>query len=104
MAAAVTEDAGEAKGPQPVERGERPSRKPTPSEPATALTPRFFLAKPGANGNAPLLDRELANEAEAMIESLKSGLNYYSVLEYRVVSDCSGKQPIVKKEAVRRGT
>jgi hypothetical protein len=38
-----------------------------------------------------------------MIESLKSGLNYYSVVEYRAVSDCSGKQPVVKKEAVRRG-
>ncbi len=85
-------------------RAERSSRKPAAGEVTTALTPRFFLAKPGAIGSAPSLDRELANEAEAMIESLKSGLNYYSVVEYRAVSDCSGKQPIVKKEPVRRGT
>lgn len=103
MAAVVTEDDG-GRGPQPLARAERSNRKPAASVPTTALTPRFFLAKPGANGNAPSLDRELANEAEAMIESLKSGLNYYSVLEYRVVSDCSGKQPIVKKERVRKGT
>ena len=103
MATAVTEDIAEGRGPQPVARGERSNRKPAAIEPTTALTPRFFLAKPGANGNAPSPDRELANEAEAMIESLKSGLNYYSVLEYRVISDCSGKQPIVKKEAVRKG-
>jgi hypothetical protein len=104
MAAAVTEDVGEGRGPQPVARAERSNRKPAASEPTTALTPRFFLAKSGANGNAPSLDRELANEAEAMIESLKSGLNYYSVFEYRAVSDCSGKHPIVKKEPVRRST
>ena len=103
MAAAVTEDAGKDRGPQPAGRAEQSSRKPAASEPATVLTPRFFLAKSGANGNVPSFDKELANEAEAMIESLKSGLNYYSVLEYRVVSDCSGKQPVVKKEPVRRG-
>ena len=61
-----------------------------------------FLPRLGANGSAPSLDRELANEAEAMIESLKSGLTYYSVVEYRAVPDCSGKQPIVKRETVRR--
>lgn len=103
MAVAVTEDVG-GRGLQALPRADRSNRKPAASEPTTALTPRFFLAKPGANDNAPTLDRELANEAEAMIESLKSGLNYYSVIEYRVVSDCSGKQPIVKKEAVRKGT
>jgi hypothetical protein len=101
MAAGVTEDVGEGRGPQPAARADRSGRKPAGSEPTTAPTPRFFLAKPGANGNAPFFDRELANEAEAMIESLKSGLNYYSVIEYRAVSDCSGKQPVVKKEAVR---
>ena len=101
MAVGVAEEPTEGKGPQPVGRPERSNRKPASTE-AGAPTPRFFLAKPGTNGSAPTFDRELANEAEAMIESLKSGLNYYSVVEYRAVSDCSGKQPVVKKEAVRR--
>jgi len=101
MAAVVAEEAPEGKGPQPVRRAESPSRKSVSAEAAGPM-PRFFLAKPGANGSAPSCDRELANEAEAMIESLKSGLNYYSVVEYRAISDCSGKQPLVKREAVRR--
>ena len=102
MAVGVAEEATEGKGPQPVGRPERSNRKPASTEPAAAPVPRFFLAKPGANGSEPSLDRELANEAEAMIESLKTGLNYYSIIEYRAVSDCSGKQPVVKKEVVRR--
>lgn len=103
MAVVVAEEVPEGKGPQPVRRAESPSRKPVSAQPAGPM-PRFFLAKPGANGSAPACDRELANEAEAMIESLKSGLNYYSVVEYRAISDCSGKQPLVKREAVRRST
>jgi len=101
MAAVVTEEVTDGKAPQPVRRAESSSRKPLSAEPPAPM-PRFFLAKPGANGSTPSCDRELANEAEAMIESLKSGLNYYSVVEYRAISDCSGKQVVVKKEAVRR--
>jgi hypothetical protein len=103
MGAVVAEDAPEGKGPQPVRRAESSGRQPVSAEP-TGPMPRFFLAKPGANGSTPSCDRELANEAEAMIESLKSGLNYYSVVEYRVISDCSGRQPVVKKEAVRKSS
>jgi len=103
MAASIPEEATEAKGPQPVRRPESPNRKPVSPEPA-APVPRFFLAKSAANGIMPSFDRELANEAEAMIESLKSGLNYFSVVEYRAISDCSGKQPVVKKEPVRRAS
>jgi hypothetical protein len=102
MTASFAEQISEAKATQPAVRTERSSRKPAANDSPPAVTPRFFLAKTGANGSAPSLDRELANEAEAMIESLKSGLTYYSVVEYRAVPDCSGKQPIVKKETVRR--
>ena len=103
MAASIPEEVTEPKGPQPVRRAESSNRRPASSEPGTPV-PRFFLAKPSANGAMPSFDRELANEAEAMIESLKSGLNYYSVIEYRAITDCSGKQPIVKKESVRRAS
>ena len=102
MTTSVTEQVSEGKATQQAVRTERSSRKPAASDSPPAVTARFFLAKGGANGSAPSFDRELANEAEAMIESLKSGLTYYSVVEYRAVPDCSGKQPIVKRETVRR--
>src|SRR5690349_13968181 len=102
MTASVAEQISEAKATQPAVRIERSSRKPPASDAPPVVAPRFFLAKTGANGRAPSFERELANEPEAMIESLKSGLTYYSVVEYRAVPDCSDKQPIVKKEAVRR--
>ena len=63
---------------------------------------RFFLAKAGAIGNTPAFDRELATEGEAKVEALKSGLNYYSVVEWRATADFAGKNPQVRSEAVKR--
>jgi hypothetical protein len=63
---------------------------------------RFFLAKPGASGATPALERECATEAEAIAEAFKTGVSYYAVSEYRALVDCSGKQPVFKKEAVKK--
>jgi hypothetical protein len=60
------------------------------------------LAKPGASGGTPTLDRECATEAEAMAEAFKAGANYYAVTDYRTLVDCSGKQPQFKKEVVKQ--
>ena len=65
---------------------------------------RFFLAKPGASGATPALERECATEAEAIAEAFKTGVSYYAVSEYRALVDCSGKQPVFKKEAVKRNS
>ena len=91
--------AEEAKGPQPVTPSTR--RRPA-EEQATAGTARFFLAKAGAHGNTPAVDRELPTEGEAMIESLKTGLSYYSIVELRAIADFTGKNPQVRSEAVKR--
>ena len=63
---------------------------------------RFFLSK--ANGSSGLLDlgKELATEPEAIVESLKTGLSYFSVVEWRGIADFSGKKPQLKKAAVPR--
>ena len=100
MTANATEQTTEARGSQPIVRSERPNRKPGTSEAIPAVTARFFLAKAEVNGNGPALDREMATEAEAMLESLKTGRSYYSVVEWRAVADCAGKTPQVKKESV----
>ena len=100
MTASAAEQTTEGKGPQPVARPERTNRKPAPNEATSAITVRFFIAKGEVNGSGPALDREMATEAEAMLESLKTGRTYYSVVEWRAVADCAGKTPQVKKEAV----
>ncbi len=90
----------EEKGPQPVTRSTR--RRPAAEEPVPAGAARFFLAKAGVHGSAVALDRELPTEGEAMIESLKTGLSYYSIVEWRGTADFAGKNPQVKKEAVKK--
>jgi hypothetical protein len=90
----------EQKGPQPVTRSSR--RRPAAQQQVPAGITRFFLAKAGANGSTPALDRELATEGEAKIEALKSSLNYYSVVEWRAMADLAGKNPQVRSEAVKR--
>jgi hypothetical protein len=61
---------------------------------------RFFLAK--ADGRAPVLDREVANEKEALLESLKTGQSYFAVSEWKAIADLSKEVPQIRKEAVRR--
>jgi len=63
---------------------------------------RFFLAKAGVTGAAPALDREFQTEGEAMIEALKTGQSYFSIVEWRATADFAGKNPQVKKEAVKK--
>ena len=90
----------ESKGPQPVARS--PRRRATSDEQAPTGSVRFFLAKAGANGTIPSLDREIATEGEAKIESLKTGLSYYSLIEWRATADLAGKNPRVRSEPVKR--
>jgi hypothetical protein len=90
----------DSKGPQPVARS--PRRRSTLEEQARTGSVRFFLAKAGANGTVPSLDREIATEGEAKIESLKSGLNYYSLTEWHATADFTGKNPQVRSEPVKR--
>ena len=92
--------AEEVRTPQPAVRNTR--RRSAPQEQAPAGSIRFFLAKSGANGTVPSLDREIATEGEAKIESLKTGLNYYTVVEWRAMADLAGKNPQVRSEPVKR--
>ena len=73
-------------------------------DPATAepdgAKPRFFLASEGKNGHEPGLEHELQSEAEALVESLKTGRSFYVVYQYRATADCSGRAPQIRKEAV----
>lgn len=63
-------------------------------------TMRFFLGK--ADGKTPLLEREIASENEALLESLKAGTSYFAVSEWRAIADLSKDVPQIRKEAVKR--
>ncbi len=82
---------------------QRPARRrPETSAPQPEAAVRYFLASKDAQGGNPSLAREVANENEALIESLKTGMSFYTVSEYRAVPDLAGKAPTIRKEAVRK--
>lgn len=82
----------------PSPRGRRGGRR--RSQAAQSGGPlRFFLSKAGTNGT-PLLEEELQSEAEAMLESLKTGRSYFVVSEWKSSADLSKKLPQIRKECV----
>ena len=82
--------------PSRTRRGKRRSAQATaPSGGAL----RFFLNKSESNG-VPVLDREFANEPEAIIESLKTGKSYFVISEWKGLADLSKKMPLIRKEVV----
>lgn len=98
MTAGTAEQNNDGKTLQPPARAGGSTRKPAAGEAGPLAVARFFLAKTESNGSGPVLDREFATEAEALIESLKTGRSYYSVIEWRAIADCTGKAPQIKKE------
>ena len=61
---------------------------------------RYFLATANATSGILGLHREVASEGEALVESLRLGLTYYAVQEFRAVPDFAGRRPQLKREAV----
>ncbi|HJT68651.1 MAG TPA: hypothetical protein VJ731_00550 [Terriglobales bacterium] len=98
MTASVTEEVVEGKE-SPARSIPRGTRKTRQEQTNGAEGQRFFLAKHGGTGGVPELGRELSAEAEAMVESLKTGLSYFVVSEWRGVADFSGRKPHLSREA-----
>lgn len=80
----------------------RPARKPAEKSADGDPRLRYFLAGDERNGAAPSLGREVTSENEALIESIKTGMRFYVVSEYRAVADMTGKTPLIRKEAVKK--
>ena len=100
VAAGTIEMAGETKDSQ-TSRSPRGTRKIRAGQTSGADGQRFFLAKPGGNNGVPEFSREFPGEPEAMVESLKTGLSYFVVSEWRGIADFSGRKPQLEREAVR---
>ena len=99
MTVGTTEAIGDGKESQ-ASRSPRGTRKIRAGQPSATETQRFFLAKPGTNNSVPELSKEFTAEAEAMVESLKTGLSYFVVSEWRGIADFSGRKPQLGREAV----
>ncbi len=96
--AANPESIADAKGPQraPGMGRRRAGRQPEPNG-----NTRFFLgSRSSADTAAPILDKEFTTENEAMLESLRTGLTYFAVSEFRAAADLSGKIPQIRREGV----
>ena len=61
---------------------------------------RYFLGKAESNDSIPRLHKEVNTEGEALVESLRQGVTFYAVQEFRVVPDLAGKRPQLTKEPV----
>jgi hypothetical protein len=59
---------------------------------------RFFLAEPNASNGVLELGKEFTTEPEAIVESLKTGLSYFTLSEWRGTVDLSGKKPQLKRQ------
>jgi hypothetical protein len=101
VAGGIGETVIDGKDSQPV-RATRGGRKPRTGQGDGAEGLRFFLAKHGAADGIPNFDKEFTTEPEAIVESLKTGLSYYAVSEWRGVADFSGRKPQLRREAVTR--
>src|SRR5262245_21293761 len=82
-------------------KGTAARRKPA-RVPEVSPRPRYFLAKDSSSGSVPQFGKELANENEALIESVRSALTYFTVSEWKAVPDLSGRTPQIVKEPVVR--
>lgn len=100
MAAGATEAVGQGKDSE-AGRSSRGTRKVRAGQTGGAEIQRFFLAKTGGNNGLPEFSKEVPGEPEAMVESLKTGLSYFAVSEWRGVADFSGKKPQLGREPVR---
>jgi hypothetical protein len=101
VAAGATEAVGQGKGPEAGSL--RGTRKVRAGQTNGVEGQRFFLAKPGGNHGVPEFSKEVPGEPEAMVESLKTGLSYFVVSEWRGIADFSGKKPQLGRESVRSG-
>ncbi len=99
--AALDEPADSKNSPEPAPPRTRRGKRRTAQASTSRDAVRFFLSK-SENTNVPSLDREFANESEAVIESLKTGKSYFAVSEWKGLADLSKKMPLIRKEAVTR--
>jgi hypothetical protein len=91
--------ASKASPESPTGTRRRRGRKETAEAPAIE---RFFLAEMNGNSAIPALGREMSNEAEAIVEAFRAGVNFFAISEFRTRAETSSSRyPVIKKEALK---
>jgi hypothetical protein len=64
---------------------------------------RYFLPKAGSSSAKPELGQEMASEGEALIEALKSGQPFYTLVAWKAVPEVNGRSsPVIVKQVLAR--
>jgi hypothetical protein len=100
LAAAADPEASPKNTSEPGAPRARTGKRQSSPTASSGTAVRFFLSKLENNGT-PVLDREFPNEAEAILESLKTGKTYFVISEWRGSADVSKKMPLIRKDLVR---
>jgi len=69
----------------------------------TSANVRYFLPKSGTSSERPELGREMASEAEALVEAFKTGQTFFTLVAWKAVSEIENGAPRIVKEALKRG-
>ena len=64
---------------------------------------RYFLPQSGSTAEKPELGQEAASEGEALVEALKSGQVFYSVIAWRAVPEMNGTEAKIVKRPFSSG-
>ena len=88
----------------PLSAGEaRPAKKARPRRTTPgAERVRYFLPQMGSTGERPELGQEVASEGEALVEALKSGQLFYTLMTWQAVPEMRGQEAKIVKQAFSR--
>ena len=64
---------------------------------------RYFLPQSGSTAERPELGQEAASEGEALVEALKSGQLFFSVIVWRAVPEMNGTEARIVKQPFLSG-
>jgi hypothetical protein len=68
----------------------------------TTADVRYFLLKPGSSTENPELGREVATEAEALVEAFRTDQPFLTLVAWNASSETESGVPRIVKEAVKR--
>lgn len=83
-----------------AKKAEAAKRKKSSSRPDAASSARFFLVNSSSNG-APDLGQEFESENVALVEALKKGQSFASVMEWSAFVEVTKAGPVIRKEVLK---
>ncbi len=84
--------------PVAVKKEKSPKRSGRRSRQNAQENVRFFVGKPCRNQEAPQLEREVANEAEALVAAFKTDGSLFLLREYKATQKIEGGRVTLEKE------